>query len=197
MAFKNILFPLSISVKSSGGIEFATTISKTTSGVEFRNGLSTFPTVKYNIASGIRSNKDIEAISTIFRICEGRLHSFLFQDPIDFKVINEELIPINLDKTQFQFAKKYKYSDIEIVRNITKPDAKTCKFYINNIETFAYSLDEFTGILTLNAPLPENAILTADFNFFIEVRFDTDFLNIEISNINSGIIQELSLIEVR
>ncbi len=197
MALKNLLFPLEISENSIGGLEFSTNIAKTRSGAEFRNKTMQLPIIKYNIAKGIRSRRDISSIVGLFRICEGQFHSFLFRDPLDFYAENQILKPINVERTKFQMTKKYQFSGEESCRNITKPEVNTVKLRTENSAISEYNLDADSGIITLSSPLLLGNNLIANFNFFVEMRFDSDVLNIEFSSRDAKNLSAINLTEVR
>jgi uncharacterized protein (TIGR02217 family) len=62
-----------------------------------------------------------------------------------------------------------------------------------------YDLDAATGIVTFRAGrIPASgAVVTAGFTFDVPVRFDTDFLEVDLTAFEAGAIPNIPLIEIR
>ena len=65
------------------------------------------------------------------------------------------------------------------------------------VETTAFTLDPVNGAVTLDAPPPGGAAVTAGFAFDVPVRFDTDRLEIELSAFEAGSAPSVPLVEIR
>ena len=79
-------------------------------------------------------------------------------------------------------------------RKIKKPISSSLKLYEDSIlQTGNWSLDDTTGII--NTAL--TGTLTADFEFDVPVRFDTDQMDLSIENYGASSWGSIPLIEVR
>ncbi|QED22936.1 DUF2460 domain-containing protein [Candidatus Deianiraea vastatrix] len=194
--FKNITFPLNIAKNSSGGPQFATKINQTISGVEYRTSILQYPKIKYNISTGINSKEDIDAISAFFRLCMGQKYSFRFRDFVDFSAQNQKIAIGDGILDSFQIIKSYIIDDEYIERKITKP--LSVIIYIDNkvCDKSLYDVDFTTGIIKFKVKPASGQVITADFVFDIEMRFDTDFLNIMLYTNTSYQLKDVNLIEV-
>jgi uncharacterized protein (TIGR02217 family) len=82
------------------------------------------------------------------------------------------------------------------VRPITKPVAETVSVTVDGVPTSAFVVSDLTGIVTFDEPPSEGAVLLAEFEFDVPVRFDTDRLDIELSSFEAADAPAIPLIEV-
>ena len=76
-------FPLDVALRASGGPERKTEIVVLGSGREVRNARWADSRRRYDAGSGIRSLADLYAVLDFFEARRGRLHGFLYRDPLD------------------------------------------------------------------------------------------------------------------
>jgi uncharacterized protein (TIGR02217 family) len=68
---------------------------------------------------------------------------------------------------------------------------------VGGTEVTAFTLDPGTGLVSLAAPPPAGALVTAGFQFDVPVRFDTDVLRINLTQIAAGDIPDIPIVEIR
>lgn len=217
--FHNELLPTSISFGTTGGPMRKTEIAMLGSGFEERNAIWAGSRRKYNAGYGLRhigekelddvSLHNIERVLAFFEARNGRLHSFKFKDWSDYKSCSPLKTPSATDQligtgdgatTTFQLKKTYGDDSGSWERTILLPKADTTKIAFDGVEQPAsrFSVDLLTGLVTINSPPPVYpAVVTAGFEFYVPVRFDTDHLAINLAAWEAGEIPDVPLIEVR
>jgi uncharacterized protein (TIGR02217 family) len=85
MSFHDVRFPTAISRNAQGGPERRTDVVVLGSGYEERNSRWTDSRRSYNAGYGIKSLDDLYQIIAFFEERRGRLHAFLWRDPMDWK----------------------------------------------------------------------------------------------------------------
>ena len=192
MSFVEVQFPSDISYGATGGPMFLTDVVATVSGHEQRNSKWSQARARYNVASGIKTETQWQALISFFRARRGKAVGFRFKDWGDFKAVNQPLL--SLGGTQYQLVKQYVSGAVVSERIITKPVAGTVKLYRNSIlQASGWSIDTTTGIITTSL----TGTLTVDFDFDVPVRFDTDELALSLDSFNAGSWNNIPLIEVR
>ena len=192
MSFVEVQFPSDISYGATGGPMFLTDVVATVSGHEQRNSKWSQARARYNVASGIKTETQWQALIAFFRARRGKAVGFRFKDWGDFKAVNQPLL--SLGGTQYQLVKQYVSGAVVSERIITKPVAGTVKLYRNSLlQASGWSIDTTTGIITTSL----TGTLTVDFDFDVPVRFDTDELALSLDSFNAGSWNNIPLIEVR
>jgi len=197
MSFHPIRFPLDIALGARGGPERATDIVTLASGREERNSRWARSRRKYNAGYGVKSRADMQAVLAFFEERRGRFHSFLWRDGLDCSSDGSQVIGTGDGvKTTFQLVKKYGADFDPYLRAITKPVASSVSVAVAGVGANDFSVDELTGIVTLDAPPALGAVVTAEFVFDVPVRFDTDRLDIELTSFDAAEAPSIPLIEV-
>jgi uncharacterized protein (TIGR02217 family) len=99
-------------------------------------------------------------------------------------------------------AKQYGSAFAPYARVIEKPVAGSIRVAVAGIEAVAgtvFTADAGTGLVTFqpgHVP-PSGAPVTAGFLFDVPVRFDTDFLEFDLSAFEAGAIPSIPLVELR
>jgi uncharacterized protein (TIGR02217 family) len=84
------------------------------------------------------------------------------------------------------------------VRTITKPVAGTVKVYLDGVEQLSgWSVDTTTGLVTFGMPLALGVEVTADFEFDVPMRFDTDQMAVTIQSYRLHAWQQIPIVELR
>ena len=198
MAFHNVRFPLDVALGARGGPERATDIVTLASGREERNSRWAQSRRRYNAGYGVKSRADMQAVLAFFEERRGRFHSFLWRDALDHSSNGPQ--PLGTGDgvaVAFQLSKTYGASFDPYVRPITKPVAETVVVTVDGVATTAFAVSDTTGIVTFDDPPVEGAVLLAEFEFDVPVRFDTDRLDIELSSFDAADAPSIPLIEVR
>ncbi len=211
MAFHEIRFPLGIAFGSSGGPERRTEIVALGSGHEERNTSWANSRRRYNAGYGVRSLADLQEVTAFFEARLGRLHGFRWHDAVDFSSAapDAQLTPTDQAlglgdgvQADFQLVKIYASGPTSYQRTITKLVAGSVRVSVNAVEqtqAVDFVADITTGLLTfLSGREPSlGAAVTAGFEFDVPVRFDSDFLEINLTAFDAGDIPAIPLIEIR
>ena len=207
MIFHPIRFPLDISLGARGGPERATDIVTLASGREERNSRWLHSRRRYNAGYGVKSRADMAAVLTFFEERRGRFHSFLWRDGLDYSsngtdtpTAQDQVIGTGDGVTvSFALTKQYGANFDPYLRPITKPVAASVMVAVAGASLAAadFSLDELTGVVTLNVAPALGAAVTAGFLFDVPVRFDIDRLDVELTSFDAAEVPSIPLIEVR
>ncbi len=206
MAFHNVRFPTEISLGSEGGPLIRSQITTLASGHERRNSPWSGARRRYNAGYGVKNLGDIEAVLQFFEARHGRLHSFRWRDPLDYKscplsqdpAVDDQMIGTGDGvTTDFQLVKSTTGS-AQPPRAITKPIAGSVLIALDGVllSTSDYSVDDVTGIVRFNAAPASGVTISAGFLFDTPVRFDMDQLSISLAALGAGDIPSIPLIEV-
>ncbi len=208
MSFHEVLFPVDIALNSEGGPTRKTDIVALVSGHEERNSPWAGSRRAFNAGYGVKSIADIEDVIAFFEARHGRLYGFRFRDPFDFKSCKVAQAPANDDQllgtgdgtaTEFQLIKRYDSGGASYARQIRKPVAGSVIIAIAGVakaQGADFTVDETSGLVTLNVAPAQGEAVTAGFVFDTPVRFDTDELRINLAAFKAGDIPSIPLIEV-
>lgn len=207
--FHEVRFPTDISAGSGGGPQRLTDIVSLRSGFEERNTIWANSRRKYDASLGIRN---IDMLYTTLEFFEGRrgsLHGFRWKDWSDYKSKSPRSVPAFNDQqigigngvnTVFQLQKVYSAVNNPWTRIIQKPVSGTVLVGRNGVQqtiTTHFTVDVTTGIVTFITPPGNGQVITAGFEFDVPVRFDTDFLNINLEIFESGNLPQIDIMEIR
>ena len=209
MEFHEVRFPERLSVGSTGGPERRTDIVSLVGGREERNAPRAHSRRRFDAGVAVGSLDDVHEVIAFFEARRGQLHGFRWKDWLDFKSCAPSAAPSALDQaigvgdgtTQaFQLTKRYEFGPEPYDRPIRKPVAGTVLVAVDGAaraEGLDFTLDAASGIVTLLAPPPAGAAITAGFEFDVPVRFDVDRIEASLSAIEAGEIPSIPLVEVR
>jgi uncharacterized protein (TIGR02217 family) len=203
-AFHEIRLPEDISYGSSGGPEFSTTVVASLSGFEQRNVNWSAARAKYNVAYGVRTGQQLEALLAFFRARQGKAFGFRYKDWTDYQsapVITptDQLLGTgNGVKTTFSLVKNYISGGVSVARTISKPVAGSVRVSLAGTEiTSGFAVDNTTGIVTFTTPPTSGVLVKAGFQFDVPVRFDTDSLSATLDSYGITSLQSVPVVEVR
>lgn len=205
--FDEIQFPTGISFESSGGPRRQTQIVIMGSGYEARNARWANSRREYDVGYGLKSMNDIHALITFFEARDGRLIGFRFKDWPDYKSCGPDDTPSATDQVigigavtpmTFQLIKKYTSGSSSYTRVIKKPVAGSVLIAFNGVKQSVanYTVDSTTGLVTFLTPPGAGVSVSAGFQFDTPVRFDSDKLEINLSEWNAGKVQSCPLMEI-
>jgi len=199
MAFIEARFPTDIAFGSSGGPEYSTDIVVVQSGFEQRNANWSQARARYNVAHGVKTQAQLDALIAFFRARKGRADGFRFKDWADYKVTGQNIGTGNGTVTVFQLKKEYVSGSVTETRTITKPVSGTIAIYKNAVlqNGSTYTADTTNGQITFNTAPANGMAITADFEFDVPVRFDTDRLSSQLDTYGSHSWNDISLVEIR
>lgn len=166
MAFLEIQFPVGIARGAAGGPGYNTTMVVVNSGAEKRNQNWSAPLGVWDVAHGVKSQAQMDALIAFFRVVKGRANGFRFKDWLDYQAtIANGLLGagVGTGLPTYQLVKRYSNAAGSEDRSITKPVAGTLTPYRNTVEVVAgsgagqYAVDTTTGIVTFVADASSNA----------------------------------------
>jgi len=209
--FHEVLFPLGIALGSAGGPERRTEIVTLGSGREERNARWAQSRRRYDAGYGVKSLAALSEVVAFFEERRGRLHGFRWRDRLDQSSAAHGASPSAFDQAiasgdgvvaSFQLTKTYGGLHAPYPRVIAKPVAGSVRVAVGGDEAeegTAFTCDQTTGVVTFapgHVP-PPGAQITAGFLFDVPVRFDTDYLEVDLSAFAAGAIPKIPLIEIR
>lgn len=206
MSFHEVRFPLDVALGARGGPERKTEIVTLGSGREKRNARWAHARRKWDAGWGIKTLGALSDVVTFFEERRGRLHGFRWRDRLDHSsaglgtavtALDQELGTSDGETVEFQLVKHYGTSD-PYARPIHKPVAGSVLVALDGdgVST-GYLLDVTNGVVTFDSAPPIGAVVTAGFQFDVPVRFDTDYLEIDLAAFEAGAIPSVPVIEVR
>ena len=199
--FHDVRFPTSIGFGSSGGPEFLTEVTSLDNGSEQRNSRWAQSKSRYDVAGGIKTFEDLYSVYDFFIARHGKAYSFRFKDILDYGngswasglFVPEWETVTSIVAGVFQLTKQYGTYPNEFYRNITKPVSGTVRIKVNGTELTApptspsqFSVDTDTGLVTIHKPPGSGSTITFTCQFDVQVRFDTDFLSLNLSDYLAG-----------
>lgn len=207
--FHEVRFPLDVSLQGRGGPERRTEIVTLGSNRESRNARWAHSRRRYEAGYGVKSLAQLAQVIDFFEERRGRLYGFRWRDRADFASCAPGATATPSDqtigagdgtRTTFQLVKRYGGSFAPYVRTIAKPVAGSVRVAVNGAEKTPpqFSVDMATGVVTFaTGHVPSaGASVTAGFLFDVPVRFDTDFLEIDMQAFEAGVIPKIPIVEI-
>ena len=196
--FHEVQFPPDIAYGAVGGPEYRTTVVVTASGREQRNSAWAQARGRWNVASGLKKREQVAALIAFFRARKGKAHGFRFKDWTDYQATGQALGTGDGTTSSFQLVKRYPSGSEVESRTITKPVAGTVKIYRDGVEAATgWSVDTTKGLVTFAAAPAIGVLVTADFEFDLPARFDTDRMEITIETFELGSWGPIPVVELR
>jgi uncharacterized protein (TIGR02217 family) len=209
-AFHEILFPVDIALRSSGGPERRTDVVTLGSGREERNARWAHSRRRYDAGYGVKTLEALSQVVGFFEERRGRLYGFRWRDRLDQSSAAPDVAVSPTDQligtgdgttAAFQLIKTYGSAYAPYQRTIAKPVDGSVRAAVDGVEADAgsFTADATTGVLTFlpgHVPAP-GAAVTAGFLFDVPVRFDADYLEIDLSAFAAGAIPKIPLVEIR
>ena len=196
--FHEVQFPPKIAYGASGGPEFNTSITTTQGGFEQRNVNWQKARGRWDVSTGIKNKTDMDAVQAFFRARFGKAYGFRFKDWSDFQAVGQNIGTGNGVLTAFQLTKTYVSGSNTYVREIKKPVTGTVKIYLNSVlQSSGFTVDHTTGVVTFTVAPGVGVAVTADCDFDVPVRFDTDMLSVRIDGPAQYVWDSIPIVETR
>ena len=204
-----VRLPDDIEAGAEIGPSFRTSIIELTSGHEQRNQDWSGERLRANISYGMMRDRNdnprpggeidrtFMELLAFYRARRGRARGFLFKDYTDYSSEGPVLIGTG-NGVNKAFLLKIVYADAggNYTRLITRPVANTVKCYVNG-DLRAHTLGDL-GLVTLSGEAPEaDDEVTAEFEFDIPVRFDTDVMQVQMAWARAGEIRDIEIVGLR
>ncbi|MGQ4272467.1 phage distal tail protein, Rcc01695 family [Terrihabitans sp. B22-R8] len=206
-AFHEVRFPLDVALGARGGPERRTEIVTLGSGREQRNARWAHARRRWDAGWGVKNLAALSLVVAFFEERRGQLHGFRWRDRLDHSSAapGEVVSPFDQmlgagdgETTSFPLGKTYGSGADPYRRPIVKPVMHSVRIGVNGVEAEAgFSVDEITGTVTFEDAPTAGAVLTAGFQFDVPVRFDTDFLEVDLAAFEAGTIPSIPVIEIR
>lgn len=202
-AFDDVIFPLEIGREAMVSAEFSTNIVTTLSGHERRNSDWADARQSYDVAPGIRSERELGVLLDFFRARRGPAIGFRFTDPFDnsSNVMTAPPTPHDQvlgtgDGVQTEFALFKTYGG-EQRRRVTRPVAGSIMVAVDN-QIVADGWTVVTGgKVAFDTAPARGAIVSAGFRFDVPVRFAEDRIEASRATFCAGDMPSVALIEIR
>jgi len=199
-AFDDVLFPIALGREAEVAPEVSTAILTSAGGHEARNAAWAQARTRYDVGPGVRSEADIRELLAFYRARMGPARAFRLRDPFDDcsnddgePGATDQLIGEGDGETQgFALAKHYGGT----VRRIARPVAGSVRVAVDGVETVAFEIGA-GGMVVLDVPPAEGAVVTAGFRFDVTVRFAEDSLTVNRATFMAGAAPSVPLVEVR
>ena len=193
-AFHDVRFPLHLAFGARGGPVRSVDILELANGAEVRNARGRHSRRQYNAAAGLKSRNQAVELLDFFESRNGPLYGFRFRDPLDYEA--ESVLGFgDGEQTLFALIKAYGTAPQSYIRRITKPVDGTVRVRVDDVET-PVSIDHSSGLIQFQTAPDESAIITANFEFDVPVRFATEALEIVLDDFEVTEIQNIPLIEI-
>lgn len=210
-AFHEVLFPLDIALKSAGGPERKTEIVALGSGREERNARWAHSRRRYDAGYGVKTFEALSVVVAFFEERRGQLYGFRWRDRLDHSsaASNANVSPADQiigsgdgATAVFQLVKTYGSLYAPYLRPVVKPVPGSVRIAVAETEVAegeTFTCDAATGLVTfLPGHVPAaGAAITAGFLFDVPVRFDTDYLEVDLSAFAAGAIPKIPLVEIK
>ena len=207
MAIDNVEFPRELSYGSSGGPRFNTIVTKLSSGFEGRQQQWERALLEFDAAPAILDKDRLATLLKFFYARRGRARGFLFHDYTDFTSASDnQSAPTATDQIcgtgngvnqTFQLQKTYSDSEATYTRDITQPVPGTVLVSLNNTpQPSGWTLNSLGQIFFSTAPAV-GVVVKAGFEFWVPVRFDTDFLETTLASYEGYDAASVPIVELR
>jgi uncharacterized protein (TIGR02217 family) len=210
-AFHEVLFPLDVALKSAGGPERRTDVVVLGSGREERNARWAHSRRRYDAGYGVKTFDALSQVVAFFEERRGRLYGFRWRDRLDNTSAAPDVAVSPTDQAigtgdgtsaTFQLVKTYGSIYSPYQRPIAKPVAGSVQIAVagtESVEGTDFTVETTTGVVTfLAGHIPASgAAITAGFLFDVPARFDTDYLEVDLSAFAAGAIPKIPLVEIR
>jgi len=210
LGFDEVVFPVALSLRAAGGPARRTEIVVLGSGREVRNARWADSRRRWDAGTGIRSLDDLYEVLSFFEARRGRLHGFLWRDPLDDRSCAPSQTPSPTDQAigtgdgiagDFQLVKRYGSGARTWVRDILRPVAGSVRVAVAGAEQvegvdFTVVGDGLVRFVPGRHPVG-GVPVTAGFHFLVPVRFDTDEIRVDLTAFVAGEIPSIPLVEIR
>jgi hypothetical protein len=115
-SFHEVRFPDNIAYGATGGPEFATTVVATGAGHEKRNVNWAQARGRWDVASGLKKQAQIDELIAFFRARRGKAYGFRFKDWTDYKAKGIALRQLHsawLERTGYEWRLPWTHVDLE------------------------------------------------------------------------------------
>ena len=204
--FAPIRLELGYDYGAVGGPEFKTEVVEVSNGRETRNSLWHLPLGRWQLGDRVLVDSEQDNLAEIAYLKEfhanrkGSYQGFRFKDWSDYYTGNQYIATGDGVKTEFQLRKAYRAGDAVTYRPIQKPVFGTVDLFVDGINVgrvlgkntltqkptvavdpnHEWKVNHDTGVISHLDPLPEGAVLSANFEFDVPVWFESDEISFNL-----------------
>lgn len=198
MGFHEVQFPTDISYGATGGPGYATDIVQLSNGFEKRLAKWASARARYNVAHGIKTQAQLDALIAFFRGRQGRAYGFRYKDWTDYSVTGQQIAVGDDSTTLFQLVKAYSSGSQTTTRVISKPVSGSVAVYVDAaLQESGLSVNYTDGTITFDSAPAAGEVISVDCEFDVPVRFDSEQLNATINHAGVFSWNDIPLVEVR
>lgn len=191
-----VLLPEDIMEGSRFGPQFSTVVLETPGGAEQRVQRWAYPRHAGEIGYGVRTPAQLADLKAFFMARAGKARGFLFKDHRDFSATDQPIGTGDGALRSFQLSKTYSSGSAGVVRKITRPNASTVSVRVDGTPAGGWTVEVETGVISFTAAPAAGESVTASFEFYVPVRFDTDRMDVTLEGVMGG-WESIPIIEVR
>lgn len=171
-------FPDDVSFGAIGGPGYSTEVVVVHGGDESRNVGWAGARGEWEVATGVKTPDDFDAVRDHFRMCRGRAHGFRFKDWSDYQVAAGEGVLTLVSGSVYQMVRRYGSGATLEDRFITKPVSGTCLFFrtrSGSTAAISPTVNYTTGGVTVAGHVAGDTYSWSG-QFDVPARYDTDKL---------------------
>lgn len=215
MSFQDILFSPAISYGAVGGVEFSTTVVRSTSGYEQRNINWEMSGGQWDVAQTLKFQSELDDLIAFFRARRGKAYSFRFLDWTDYDIAAENCgsfdgtpgTTVQIQKTYTDdggytqirtITKPVDVTDSDHTLDLADPSYTTMTVTIGGapaVEGVDYSVDYSTGLISDLVGVVGAVVVSCSFH--AHARFDTDQMQITIEAYDLNTWGQIPIIELK
>lgn len=170
-----------------------TTLVPLRNGHEYRNAQWSMSKRRYSGAYANWTRAMRDELLNVWEAADGPTFAFLFKDWNDYNVTAQSLGNAPSGSTAVQLVKTYTFGSRTGTRTITRPRSATLTVYQSGVAKPG-TVSATTGLFTPDTAWTEGEPLTADFEFDVVVRFESDEIEFvlphkDISEVNCTLVE--------
>jgi uncharacterized protein (TIGR02217 family) len=203
--FSEERFPDDWSWFATGGPKFKTHITAGDSDYEDRISVGDLGLRRYSLSRTLHSQTELDWFMAFWQLRRGSFEGFRLKDWRDFSGTGQNLGTGDGTLTGFQLRKLYGNTDpltgaaSQSWRTIKKPLPGSVKVYLNGVQQLSgWTVNTATGLVSFSVAPAAGAVVTADFEFDVPVRFANDEPPLQFdANFGLSSLSSLKFVEVR
>jgi uncharacterized protein (TIGR02217 family) len=175
--------PMEIEAGAKARPRYSTDVITTDGGWEVRNSRWAYPLMEFDITAFEPATHEsdeydvLDEFLDIFHVCGGSAGAFRFHYWRDKPVVGQQIGVGDGSTTTFQLYRTYTRGGFSRDRKITRPIIGSVATAVAGVGTVA-AIDYDTGQIVFSVAPAMGAVITADFDHDIPVRFSDDELDV-------------------
>lgn len=171
--------------------EWSTKVQKSASGRELRAAFFSYPLWRFRLTFNVLRQADLTTLAGFFNARQGSFDTFLFLDPVDNSVTNQNFGVGDGTTKKFQLARTYGGVVEPVFGAIGTPAVK-----VNGVSTGAFTIDNNACVTFTTAPAA-GAVLSWTGQYYFRCRFVQDSSEFEQFMSNLWNLKKLEFITVK